>query len=94
VTLEAFEELLGGWHVVIMEIIADNNCSLMDFPPPYSHYDNIIRKLTSLYQESNVHGDICSMNIMVKKNRSQGFKLVDFDWSGRTGEVQYPMNVY
>ena len=34
------------------------------------------------------------MNIMVKKDGSQGFKLVDFDWSGRIDEVRYPMNVY
>jgi len=33
------------------------------------------------------------MNIMVKDG-SQGFKLVDFEWSGRIGEVQYLMNVY
>jgi hypothetical protein len=31
---------------------------------------------------------------MVKKDGSQGSKLVDFDWSGRISEVRYPMNVY
>ena len=31
---------------------------------------------------------------MVKKDGNKGFKLVDFDWSGRIGEVRYPMNVY
>jgi RIO-like serine/threonine protein kinase len=58
----------------------------MDFPPPYSHYHDIIRKLTSLHQENYVHGDIRNTNIMMKKDGNQGFKLVDFDW--------YPMNVY
>ena len=31
---------------------------------------------------------------MVKKDGNEGFKLVDFDWSGSIGEVRYPMNVY
>jgi hypothetical protein len=33
------------------------------------------------------------MNIMVKTDSNLGFKLVDFDWSGRIGMVQYPMNM-
>ena len=92
--LEGFEELPGGWHMVVMEMIADDYCRLIDFPPPYSHYDDIIEKLTALHQENYVHGDVRNTNIMVKKDGSQGFKLVDFDWSGRIGEVRYPMNVY
>jgi len=31
---------------------------------------------------------------MVKKDGVEGFKLVDFDWSGRIDQVRYPMNVY
>ena len=34
------------------------------------------------------------MNIMVKKDGAEGFKLVDFDWSGRINHVRYPMNIY
>jgi thiamine kinase-like enzyme len=93
-TLDGFEELPGGWHMVVMKMIADNYCCLTDFSPPYSHYDNIVKKLTSLHQAGYVHGDVHNRNIMVKKDGGQGFKLVDFDWSGRIGEVQYPMNVY
>ncbi|KAG2125665.1 hypothetical protein DEU56DRAFT_715527, partial [Suillus clintonianus] len=50
--------------------------------------------LQSLHQEGYVHGDIRDMNVMVKRDRSTGFKLVDFDWSGKIGEIRYPMNVY
>ena len=67
---------------------------MIDFPPPYSHFYDIIRKLTSLHQANHVNGDICNTNIMVKKDWNQGFKLVDFDWLERIGKVQYPMNVY
>ena len=38
--------------------------------------------------------DLCNTNIMVKKDGSQGFKLVDSDWLGRISEVRYPMNIY
>jgi hypothetical protein len=51
-TLEGFEERPGGWHMVILEMIADDYCSPMDFPPPYSHCDDIIGKLASLHQEA------------------------------------------
>jgi hypothetical protein len=93
-TLKGFEKLPGGWHMVVMEMIGEDYCRLMDFPPPYSHLDDIMGKLTSLHQENYVHGDVRNTNIMVKKDGNQGFKLVDFDWSGRIGEVRYPMNVY
>jgi hypothetical protein len=86
-TLKGFEGLPGGWHMVVMEMIGEDYCHLMDFPPPYSHFDDIIGKLTSLHQANYVHGDVRNTNIMVKKDGNQGFKLVDFDWSGTIGEV-------
>jgi len=58
---------------------------LVEFPYPYSHYDDITAKLASLHQTSYVHGDVRNTNIMVKENGSQGFKVVDFDWLGKVG---------
>ena len=92
--LKGFQELPGGWWMVVMEMIDEDYCRLSDFPPHYSHYEDIARKLASLHQENYVHGDVRDTNIMVKKNGALGFKLVDFDWSGRIGQVRYPMNVY
>jgi hypothetical protein len=71
--LEGFEELPGGWYMVVMEMIAEDYCRLMDFPTPYSHYDDIATKLASLHQASYVHGDIRNTHIMVKKDGSLGF---------------------
>jgi hypothetical protein len=93
-TLKGFDGLPGGWHMVVVEMIGDDYCLLMDFPPPYSHFDDVIGKLTSLHQANYVHGDVRDTNIMVKKDGNQGFKLVDFDCSGTIGEVQYPMKVF
>ena len=41
--------------------------------------------------KNHIHGDVRDINIMVKKNGGMGFKLVDFDWSGRIGKVRYPI---
>lgn len=49
-------------------------------------------RLTELHQENFVHGDVRDANVMVKRDRLE-WKLVDFDWSGKIGEVRYPMNV-
>jgi serine/threonine protein kinase len=93
-TLKAFEGLSGGWHMVVMEMVGEGYCRLTDFDRPYSHYNDIFGFLNSLHQEGYVHGDVRDTNIMVRTDGSQGFKLVDFDWSGRIGKVRYPMNVY
>jgi serine/threonine protein kinase len=87
-TLKGFEKLPGGWYMVVMEMSGEDYCRLMDFPPPYPHLDNITGKLTSLHQANYVHGDVRNTNIMVKMDGNQGFKLLDFDWSGRIGEVR------
>ena len=92
--LKGFEKLSSGWWMVVMQMIGEDYCRLSDFPPPYSHHEDITQKLVSLHQENYVHGDVRDTNIMVKKNGGMGFRLVDFDWSGRIGEVRYPMNVY
>lgn len=92
-TLKGFDELPGGWHMVVMEMIGDDYCCLSDFPS-YRHFEDIFQKLASLHQAGYVHGDVRDTNIMVKKDGSPGFKLVDFDWAGIIGEVKYPMNVY
>lgn len=92
--LKGLEELSGGWWMVVMEMIGDDYCRLSDLPPPYTHCQDVIEKVTSLHQANYVHGDVRGTNIMVKKDGTQGFKLVDFDWSGKIGQAQYPMNVY
>ena len=92
--LKGFEKLPGGWWMIVMEMIGEDYCRLSDFPPPYPHYQDIIEKVTSLHQANYVHGDVRGANILVAKDGAPGFKLVDFDWSGKIGEAQYPMNVY
>jgi serine/threonine protein kinase len=93
-TLKGFEKLAGGWHMVVMEMIGEDYVRLSDSPRPYSHYEDMREKLGCLHQANYVHGDVRDTNILVQKDGVEGFKLVDFDWSGRIGHVRYPMNVY
>ena len=39
-----------------------------------------------------VHGDIRGTNLLVRVDE-RGFKILDFDWTGRVGVVWYPINV-
>ncbi|KAG1812750.1 hypothetical protein EV424DRAFT_1473537 [Suillus variegatus] len=88
------KDLPGGWYMIVMEMITDDYCRLQEITVPYPHHDALTTELQSLHRGGYVHGDIRDTNIMVKKDCSPGFKLVDFDWSGTIGETRYPMNVY
>ncbi|KAG1898721.1 uncharacterized protein F5891DRAFT_1129342 [Suillus fuscotomentosus] len=88
------KELPGGWYMVVMEMIMDDYCHLQEITIPYPHHDALATELQSLHQGGYVHGDIQDTNIMVKKDCSPGFMLMDFDWSRTIGEARYPMNVY
>ncbi|KAG1792983.1 uncharacterized protein HD556DRAFT_1527757 [Suillus plorans] len=92
--LLGFEQLPGGWYMIVMEMITDDYCRLQDITVPYPHHDALATELQSLHRGGYVHGDVRDTNIMVKKDCSPGFMLVDFDWSGAIGEARYPMNVY
>lgn len=90
--LLGLETLPGGWFMVVMEhldqtwiCLADSKTCREDLRGP------IQAAITRLHQEGRmVHGDIRNTNIMVKGTGEPGFMLVDFDWAGRIGEVNYP----
>ncbi|KAG1837968.1 hypothetical protein DFJ58DRAFT_668597 [Suillus subalutaceus] len=66
-----------------MEFITDDYCCLGELSDPSPHHGALAAELQSLHQEGYVHGDIWDTNVMAKKDYSPGFKLVDFDWSGK-----------
>ncbi|KAH0828842.1 hypothetical protein J3R83DRAFT_3312 [Lanmaoa asiatica] len=45
-------------------------------------------KLKAFHHAGFVHGDIRDVNIVVSKTDVTRFMFVDFDWSGRKGEVR------
>ncbi|KAH8917023.1 hypothetical protein BT69DRAFT_1355087 [Atractiella rhizophila] len=93
--LRGFEELSGGWKMVVMDRLRPEEYMELYQPevtPTSALMDTIESKLTELHQQHYVHGDIRESNILVSLDGKQ-FMLVDFDWAGKTGEVRYPMNV-
>lgn len=91
------DDVPGGWKMVVMDFLEEYEC-LYDVKRDLSHGqqeklgDELKTMLEALHQMSFVHGDVRDANVMVKTDRS-GWRLVDFDWSGKIGEVRYPMNV-
>lgn len=78
----AFEFLPGGWYGIAMEYIEGahsfNNLNL----------EKDIRALVKgFHDEGWVHGDLRDVNILCTQDR---FWLIDFDWGGKDGEVEYP----
>ena len=88
-----FDCLPGGWHVVVMDAINEDYAELNTQLLTPLIVDGIEAKIIELHQQGFVHGDIQDTNVLVRKDRMKGFMLVDFDWAGEIGDVQYPMNV-
>jgi aminoglycoside/choline kinase family phosphotransferase len=47
--------------------------------------------LAKLKGGSFVHGDFRANNIMVKPGEDESAVVIDFDWAGKDGEVNYPL---
>ena len=88
-------EEIHEWYVVVMEDLSNDYEVLSDVDREDSslqqHVKVAVRKLHSL---KYVHGDIRRVNILVQKPdcKSDGppVVFVDWDWSGKIGEVCYP----
>ena len=56
-------------------------------------YNAMKKSLEKLHQAGFVHGDIRGANVMVENKSESEFMFLDFDWSGKINEVEYPPNV-
>ena len=94
--LLAFQELSGGWHMVIMEYLSDyvdlfgSSLAPDRVEAVKKHLEGI---LVQMHQHGYVHGDVRNVNVMIKNDPDLPVMLVDFDWAGKIGEARYPMNV-
>ena len=86
----AFERLPGGWWAVAMEYI-ESACPIADAPDLRAHLNDWIENIKGLMSDFHdaglVHGDLRDANIICN---GDSVMLIDFDWSGKDGEVSYP----
>ena len=91
--LRGFEELPGGWYMVVMDKIVGHDL-LANLPEterlPRSLFEAIREQLKILHACHLVHGDIRDTNIFVKKDDRTKFMVIDFEWAGVEGVVRYP----
>jgi Lipopolysaccharide kinase (Kdo/WaaP) family len=91
--LRGFEQLPGGWFMVVMDrilaydVLADLPCTVC---LPRSMFEAIAKQLKTLHARNLVHGDIRDTNILVNQNDRTKFMIIDFDWAGVDGVVVYP----
>jgi len=90
--LRGFEELPGGWYMVVMDRLIDYD-ALVDLSDtdrlPESGLEVMGEQLKTLHARHLVHGDIRDTNILVKDNKTH-LMLIDFEWAGVEGVVRYP----
>jgi len=92
--LHGFKRFSGGWLMVVMDFLDRNLYHSFDrSDQSYELYGSMKNALDKLHQAGFVHGDIRDINTMVKNDDRSKFMLLDFDWSGKIGEVKYPPNV-
>ena len=91
--LIAYEELPGGWFMVVMELLDESWVPLADKEdPPEGLKERIHAVISELHQDRMVHGDVRATNVIVKDGGLK-FMLVDYDWAGSAGQVRYPRHI-
>ncbi|KAJ3500012.1 hypothetical protein NLJ89_g9980 [Agrocybe chaxingu] len=89
----AFEKLPGGWLAVAMEYISSGvtttTAASSRLASCRERWTSQLWKLVRSFHDSSfVHGDLRDPNIICDdKDR---VLLIDFDWSGKEGQVSYP----
>jgi hypothetical protein len=82
-----FEKLAGGWCMVVMDLIFDY-IEFHQFSTVLDIFDELHDILSQLHKAGFVHGDIRDTYIMIPRCGERGFLLVDFDWTGKTGNIR------
>ncbi|KAI9459631.1 hypothetical protein HD554DRAFT_2206982 [Boletus coccyginus] len=91
--LRGFEELPGGWYMVVMDRLVGYDL-LADLPDtdrlPKSGLESMAEQLKTLHARRLVHGDIRDANILVQNDDRTNLMLIDFEWAGVEDVVRYP----
>ena len=87
-----FQELHGGWFVVAMEKVdTEDPNNITTFPEAVEWKKNIEELVSGFHQKGFVHGDLRMANfVFTKSDKPRRMILIDFDWGGKDGEVEFP----
>ena len=86
-----FQKLHGGWYAVAMEKIDTVDETMITSFPEAGEWKSKIEKLVrEFHQEGLVHGDLRLANFVFTSHKPRRMILVDFDWGGKDGEVEFP----
>ena len=87
-----FQKLYGGWFAVVMEKIElVDHGSITSFPEVRKWKEDIKKLVEGFHQKGLVHGDLRLPNFLLTKDDSpRKMLLIDFDWGGKDGEVEFP----
>ncbi|KAF8881314.1 hypothetical protein BD779DRAFT_1445596, partial [Infundibulicybe gibba] len=92
--LLGFEELPGGWLMVVMERLDDSWTPLHAAPRPHPGglEARIRAQVAALHSQGLVHGDLRPKHVLVREGSATNSEVavVGFDLAGRAGAVRYP----
>ena len=92
--LLGFDNIPGGWDVVVMEWIDQEDTNLQDYALDHlPRWSEDLRSLVKAFHDKGwVHGDLREANLIVSNQNPGQVILVDFDWGGDVsgGRVYYP----
>ena len=98
--LLGFRSLAAGWYMAVMEYLGPEAYRVLE-PSDVSN-NNLVAGTQDvvkiLHDGGFVHGDIRHINMVTRRewtssNDVQNLFLIDFDWAGLEGSVQYPPNI-
>lgn len=93
--LLGFERLPGGWFAVAMEKVDTVELEKVSCSSELNTWKKEIRNLVDdFHAHGLVHGDLRLENfIFAASGNRRKMLLVDFDWGGKAGEVEFPFKL-
>ena len=90
-----FENLPGGWVAVVMEHLPSSFKSLSELTSEITlkFEDPVTSAVKRMHDAGFVHGDLRDTNILVNTADNDDVKIVDWDWAGHPGSVEYPISI-
>lgn len=83
-----FQQLPGGWFAIAMEILPGAK-SIKSVLRRGEKDQLLLSLVDSFHAKGLVHGDLRHTNILCNDS-GETIWIIDFDWGGKAGEVQYP----